>query len=276
MSFDDIFEQIDQVLDNPIVDRTDRKSQYVAFVLDMSGSMGMIKDVAINSYNEQLQKLKEETGDIETKVITTVFNNFPVKMDGVGVIPLEEVQELSHLTYIPNGMTALYDAIGFTINKVLQEYKDDNDDTAVLFVVITDGQENDSKEFHQKNVKKMTEDLEKTDRWTFTYMGANVNPIETAVRDMAYQVSNTLSWNADDAGVRGMTLNVGDGIKKFYDGRKAGETMTSQFFGDTGDDPALADPGDQSKTGDGLVDLGSTTDGGSVDTGSKTVEDEDN
>lgn len=276
MSFDDIFEQIDQVLENPIENRTNRKTQYVAFVLDMSSSMRSIEKVAIDSYNEQLSKLKEESDDeIDTKVITTVFNSFPVNMDRVSVVPLDEVEEMTDEIYRPAGMTALFDAIGFTVDKVLQEYKDDRDDTAVLFIVITDGQENDSKEFTQQGIKKITEDLEKTERWTFTYMGANVNPLETAVRDMSYQLSNTLSWQADAVGMRRMSDEANKGIKNYFDGRKVGMTMTSNFFG-TGDDPSVIDPGDQSKTGDGLVHIDDSTGDGLVDTGSKTVEDEDN
>ena len=259
MSFDDIFEQIDQVLENPIEDRTDRKTQYVAFVLDMSSSMRSIEKLAIDSYNEQLSKLKEESDDeIETKVITTVFNSFPVRMDGVEVVPLDEVEEMTNEIYRPSGMTALFDAIGFTVEKVLDVYKDDRDDTAVLFIVITDGQENDSQEFTQQSIKKITEDLEKTERWTFTYMGANVNPLETAVGAMSYQVNNTMSWQADAVGTLRMSEELNKGIKGYYDSRKLGATMTSNFF-NTGDDESVIDPGDQSKTGDGLVDTGSKT-----------------
>jgi uncharacterized protein YegL len=235
MSFDDIFDQINDIIDNPIEDREDQKTQYVAFVLDMSGSMGVIKQVAINSYNEQLQELKKQT-DIKTKVITTVFNSSPVNMDGIDVVPLEDVEELTEDTYYPSGMTALYDAIGFTINKVVQEYKDDKTDTAVLFVVITDGQENNSLEFHQANVKQMTEDLEKTKRWTFTYLGANVNPLETAVGAMGYSFNNTLSWQSDVGGTRKMSDELNLGINAYYSARRVGETMTSNFFNDKTDD----------------------------------------
>lgn len=258
MSFDDIFDQINDLIDNPIQDRSDRKTQYVAFILDMSSSMRSIEKVAIDSYNEQLSKLKEESGDeIETKVITTFFNSFPVRMEGVEVIPLAEVEEMTDRIYRPGGMTALYDAIGFTVDKVLNEYKNNRDDTAVLFVVITDGQENNSKEFGRENIKQLTEELEKTGRWTFTYMGANVNPLETAVSAMSYQVNNTLSWQASNIGTRHMSDEFGKGIKKYYDDRKIrGMTMTSNFFNDTGD--VNASDG-TSRTGDGLIDTGSKT-----------------
>jgi len=239
MSFEDIFDQINDIIDNPIENRTDEKTQYVAFVLDMSGSMFNIKDIAINSFNEQLQELKKQN-DIKTKVITTVFNSSPVIMDGVDIVSLEDVEELNEHTYFPNGLTALYDAIGFTVNKLLQEYKEDKDDTAVLFVVITDGQENNSMEFDQLTVKKMTEELERTGRWTFTYLGANVNPLETAVMNMAYQVSNTMSWNADQQGTIRMSDTLKKGINDYYSMRKYGGNMTSCFF----------DPDTGSKTSD--------------------------
>lgn len=254
MSFDDIFEQINDVIDNPVKDRTDQKTQYVAFVLDMSGSMDRIRDVAIDSFNEQLQQLRKED-DIETRVITTVFNDAPVNMSGVDVVPLEDVEELTKDTYVPNGMTALYDAIGFTVNKVIREYKEDDTDTAVLFVVITDGQENDSKEYHQSDIKRMVEELEGTERWTFTFMGANQNPLETAVEKMSFSVSNTLQWQSDNVGMQKMSADVGEGVTAYYNARRAGETMTANFF--------------DSKTDDGLVDSGSKTDDGS-DEDSKT------
>jgi hypothetical protein len=219
--------------------------------------MDRIKQVAIDSFNEQLQELRKED-EIETKVIVTVFNSHPAVAGEV--LSLSQIEELNEETYIPDGMTALYDAIGFTIKKILREYKDDRDDTAVLLVTITDGQENDSKEFRQSDIKRMTEELEKTERWTFTYMGANVNPLETAVMDMAYQLSNTLSWQADAVGMRRMSDEFSKGLKGYYDGRKMGMTMTTNFFNDTGDDPGMSvDPGDGSKTGDGLVDTGSKT-----------------
>jgi len=249
MSFDDIFEQINDVIDNPVEDRTDQKTQYVAFVLDMSGSMGSIRQLAIDSFNEQLQQIKKEEEDVETKVITTVFNSFPVNMDGVDVVPLADVYELNEGNYVPDGMTALYDAMGFTINKVIKEYKGDKSDTAVLFVINTDGQENNSAEFNQEQVRSMVEELEKTERWTFTYLGANVDPLKTAVADMSFALNNTLSWQADAVGMRKMSDEANKGITDYYDGRKAGMTMTSAYFSKTDDDTDDKDSKTDDQTG---------------------------
>lgn len=250
MSFNDIFNQINDVIDNPIADRTEEKTQYVAFILDSSGSMHRISKLAVDSFNEQLQTLKRETEGINTKVITTKFSSSPVREIG-DVIPLDEVEELSDYNYIPDGNTALFDAIGFTINKVIREYKEDDSDAAVLFIVITDGEENDSKEFKQADIKQMVANLEdKTDRWTFTFLGANQNPLETAVADLRMSASNTLQFQSSVMGMRKMSDEISTGMKGYYDSRKMGETQTMNFF-----DPDV----DGSKTDD-ETDDDSTTD----------------
>lgn len=252
MSFDDILNEIHDVIDNPIpdTDRTEDKTQYVAFVLDSSGSMHRIRELAVDSFNEQLQTLKRETEGINTKVITTKFSSSPIREIGE-VVPLDEVEELTDETYIPDGNTALFDAIGFTINKVVREYKEDDSDAAVLFVVITDGEENDSQEFRQADIKQMVADLEdKTDRWTFTFLGANQNPLETAVMGMNFSLSNTMDWLPDAQGMQKMSADISQGMTAYYDARKVGQTQTMNFFDPQVDDSQTGDASDDDSTTD--------------------------
>jgi len=228
LGFDDLLADI--VGDKDKV-RTDDITQYVAFVIDRSGSMLDIKEKAIDSFNEQLQTLRKESGaDIKTLVTTTMFNDSVYPGDS---IPLASVDELNEDTYRPSGLTALFDAIGETVLGVAKKYRDDDSDAAVLFVIITDGLENASMKFNQDRIKSMVKELEKTDRWSFTFLAANQNPLETAVGELGLQMGNVMQFQADAEGMMGATVDMSKGIASTYDARRAGHTQTSTFYSQT-------------------------------------------
>ena len=94
------------------------------------------------------------------------------------------MKNLTELVFIldKSGSTALLDAIGLTIQKLVsvqkntaEEYRAEN----VMFVIITDGEENSSREFSAERVKKMIE-TEKKYGWEFVFLGANIDAVETA------------------------------------------------------------------------------------------------
>jgi uncharacterized protein YegL len=225
LGFDDL---IDDIVGDKDKVRTDDITQYVAFVIDKSGSMMDIKEKAISAFNEQLLTLRKESGaDIKTLVTTTMFKDFVEPGD---VVPLSTVEELNEDTYRPSGLTALFDAIGETVLKVAKRYRDDDSDAAVLFVIITDGLENASMTFNQDRIKSMVKELEKTDRWSFTFMAANQNPLETAVMGLGLHQGNVMDFMTTDEGVAGATVDMSKGISATYDARRLGETQTSTFY----------------------------------------------
>jgi uncharacterized protein YegL len=225
LGFDDLINDI--VGDKDKV-RTDDITQYVAFVLDQSGSMLDIKETAISAFNEQLQILRKESGsDIRTLVTVTKFNDF---VKSGNVVPLVSVDDLNEDTYRPSGLTALFDAIGETVLSVAKRYRDDDSDAAVLFVIITDGKENASMKFNQDRIKSMVKELEGTDRWSFTFLAANQNPLETAVAELGLQTGNVMSFQADTEGMMGATVDMSKGITSTYDARRLGQTQTRCFY----------------------------------------------
>lgn len=81
------------------------------------------------------------------------------------------------------GSTALLDAIGATISKISnvqdntsKAYKAEN----VMFVIITDGEENSSREYSLDKIKNLIESKKSKDNWEFIFMGANIDAISTA------------------------------------------------------------------------------------------------
>jgi hypothetical protein len=136
------------------------------FVLDRSGSMDVCRDDTIGGYNTFVDAQKEQGGTMTLVLfdheIETVYENTPVA----------EVKPLDRDTFVPRGSTALLDAIGHVLKMNLPN------DTTVI--VLTDGDENSSVKYTADHIKDLIEMREKTDGWSFVYLGANQDTITTA------------------------------------------------------------------------------------------------
>lgn len=134
-------------------------------ILDMSGSMSSLQDEVIGAYNFYIKDQKEQSDGLNVEVTLVLFDDrYEVPFDK---IPLDSTPELTKEIYSPRGMTALYDAIGKTIDN-FSEYKD------VVMVIQTDGAENASKIYDQPTLKRLIEQKEK-DGWDITFLGANID-----------------------------------------------------------------------------------------------------
>lgn len=138
----------------------------IHFILDKSGSMISVREATISGFNEYIQSLKGKF-----KFTLTLFDTEVLTGPTEGI---ESVDKLTPSTYQPGGNTALYDAVCLTLNKV----KDSEGKN--LVVIMTDGEENSSKEYTEKEMKKMVEELEAKENWSFVYLGANVDVYKNA------------------------------------------------------------------------------------------------
>jgi hypothetical protein len=134
-------------------------------VIDASGSMDSLKTDTIGSFNGFKREQTSLPGKAYMSV--TLFNT-NVKIHASSR-DIKEVPDLSTSNYVPNGGTALYDAVGKTIQEVSTSK---NLPPKVLFLIITDGEENSSREYSQSIVKNLIAD--KTNQgWQFVFLGAN-------------------------------------------------------------------------------------------------------
>ena len=106
---------------------------------------------------------------------------------------LQKVDKLTDSTFSPRGMTALLDAVGKTVQNVKTK---DVDQTVVL--IITDGEENASKEFKLNQIKKLIKDKESED-WQFVYVGANQDAFQVG---QSIGIGSTMDYQADSQGTR--------------------------------------------------------------------------
>ena len=158
----------------------------VIVVLDRSGSMRSIEDATVKGFNEFINEQKNAEGEA---FITLVQFDDRYELNYKSK-PVNEVSDLVvGKTFVPRGMTALHDAIGKTINEV-------DTDRDVTFVIITDGDENSSREFTGATIKKMIASMEKDKQWKFVYLGANQDAISVA-KNYGISGQNALTYTAD-------------------------------------------------------------------------------
>lgn len=179
------------------------KKIFNLIIVDESGSMGIIRRQALTGMNETLltiRNMQESHPEMEQRVtlltFTTAHNgNIRMHYDNV---PASDAHELSDMQYKPHGCTPLYDAIGYGISKVAGACsKDDN----VLVTIITDGEENSSREYSLHSIKALIS-AHKKNGWTFSFIGTENLDVEGMAESMG--IDNRLSFKQDEAGTERM------------------------------------------------------------------------
>ncbi len=167
----------------------------IVCVLDRSGSMESVREDSIGGFNRFLKDQKAAPG--EARMTVTIFDTvYEIIHDGK---PIAEVPDLTHETYIPRGMTALLDAVGRTIDNVgarLKGLTEDERPEKVIFVILTDGQENASKEYTREKLLASINHQQEKYGWEFLYLGANQDAFAVA-RGIGIAVSGTQLYHAD-------------------------------------------------------------------------------
>lgn len=179
----------------------------VVFVLDRSGSMHGLEKDTIGGFNGLIDKQRKAEG--ETDVTLVLFDDtYELVYDR---IPVREVPELTEKTYEAGGCTALYDAVGRTIDAVgkrLADTPEEERPSKVLFVITTDGLENASREYNPSRVREMIRHQRDKYSWEFLFLGANIDTVEVAA-DMGISASHAVSYRASSRGISDMYCFLG-------------------------------------------------------------------
>lgn len=178
----------------------------ISIVLDRSGSMESIKDDTIGGFNSFLSEQKKVPG-----AATITLAQFDDVYETVyQAIDLQAAPLLNDQTFVPRGTTALLDAIGRTINetgKRLAAMAESNRPAKVIFVILTDGHENASREFSMPQINEMIRRQRDTYSWEFVFLGANQDAIASAGQ-MGIQAANAMTYAANKVGTEAAFYSV--------------------------------------------------------------------
>ena len=169
-------------------------------IVDESGSMSVIRKQAFSGMNETLatiRSIQKQYPDTDQRVSLITFDSTHTTWH-YDNRSAEEVGDLRWENYIPSGCTPLYDAIGLSVSKLNAVVgKDDH----VLVTIITDGEENCSREWSLKMVRGLIEKL-KTQGWTFTLIGTDNLDVESMAHSFA--IDEHMNFHQDEEGTKMM------------------------------------------------------------------------
>jgi uncharacterized protein YegL len=191
--------------------------------------MNCVIEQTVAGVNHQIKRIKElaqKYPEQEFFTSLTLFNN-NISQVCTRSLP-EYLRDVTFSDYIPDGSTALLDAIGMTVSEIQKEVgpEIEQDEASVIVVIITDGFENASLHFTHSKISSCIQELEKTKRWTFCFIGANLNAHEAASK-LNIKEKNTMHFNFSDYFL--MFNRISDSITSYVGNKEAGD-INRTFF----------------------------------------------
>ena len=197
----------------------------ITIVLDRSGSMSSIRDDTIGGFNSFLEEQKAVPGSANLSLVQ-FDDKYEILYEGRR---LQDAPLLSAQTFVPRGSTALLDAIGRTVNATgvrLAAQPDSERAGKILFVIMTDGQENASHEFSHRQVFDMITHQREKYQWEVVFIGANQDAVATGA-SYGIPQANALNYVATAAGTRGATATLSRATASF---RRRAISQSEDFF----------------------------------------------
>lgn len=208
---------------------TNNQKTYHLLVLDRSGSMSDCTVSTISAFNEQIsfiQKLPLSFPNQKFLVSLVLFNHDINEL--ITCESPETVRPLTSESYVPKGSTKLLDAIGRSVSQLNENIGAEiySGKATAIVSILTDGYENASVEYDYDGIRKMIAELEKTGKWTFTFLGADINAIAESSR-MGISEMNTRSFSKSDIKETFQEYNAA--VRSYAEKKSRGERLTALF-----------------------------------------------
>lgn len=189
----------------------------IGIVLDRSGSMQRIRFDTIGGFNTFIKTQKDVPGDANVTLV--VFNDtYDIKLNGVNI---RSVKDLTEQSYVPHGCTALNDAIGVTVDtigKKLSNMSENDRPAKVIITIITDGEENNSKEYTLAQIQEKIKHQKEKYNWEFVFIGTDDINVESVSRSLNIPKSSTFTFSANAQSTQDMYATLSTSVTGYRGG----------------------------------------------------------
>lgn len=209
----------------------------ITVVLDRSGSMSTVTDDIIGGFNSFVQTQRDADGDANLTLVQFDSQDpYEVIYQGVNV---NRVKDLDTNTYIPRGATPLLDCVCRAINETgarLRGMPENQRPGKVIFVIITDGYENSSREHTREQLNNMVTHQRGNYDWQFVFIGADQNAIQEG-KQYGFATGSSITFGKNAVGINAAYASLGDKVSSYRGG------LTSNVSFDCNDRQAQASAG---------------------------------
>lgn len=189
----------------------------IIFVLDKSGSMQGYEKDTIGGFNTILAENKNRPENVY--ITTILFDSKVHKLHNR--VDINKIKDLTANDYFASGNTALLDAVG---SAIIDGHKPNSPYKNVMMVIITDGEENSSREYSLDTVKSLINSAEKEKGWEFVFLGANIDAIGAA-ESIGIKSSNSTQYIQDAKGYE----NAYESVNKAVQSKIEGKVLTEDW-----------------------------------------------
>ena len=191
------------------------KKTLYQFILDSSGSMSKDRDNTVRMFNRQVSTIKSLSRQYPDQTFLTGLTVFNERAHPVlHSTPANLLKELNFERYNPMGFTALYDAIGETIENINERFgmEINSGNMSVVMVILTDGHENSSRRYDMITVAELIKKLEDSNNWNFNILGADFD-ITSVASLMNFREKSSLNYSKSD--FKKMEDDIGMSIRNY-------------------------------------------------------------
>ena len=195
-----------------------RTQSHITVILDRTGSMESIRDDVIGGFNSFLY---QQLARPEAASVTLVqFDSQEPYQVLHKLAPIDKVRPLDRETYSPRACTPLYDAIGrgiLDLEAGLAAMPDAERPPHVVFVIVTDGQENASRDFDRTRVSRLIGAKKKLG-WQFIFLSADLEAFVDAGR-FGVEADSRMHFSKNKQGNDAAWASLSEKLSDFRSGR---------------------------------------------------------
>jgi Mg-chelatase subunit ChlD len=207
---------------------------HIWFLIDRSGSMSPLRSAVVDGFREFVSGQRAKVAESDALLTLVQFDGDDPYDPLLEACPLAEVPDDAADGFAPRGMTPLYDALGDLIStaedRQLHLVADGEAPEDEIIVVFTDGAENASTRWSQRQVLDRIA-KRRADGWTFVFLGANQDSYGVA-RDLGLAHGSTSNYQASSSGTLGAFASVSRSASSYLSkpSKSARRAQKDDFF----------------------------------------------